>query len=152
MKRVLVDKNNEVVYKGIEDWDDIFDDDGNLRDEVSNLEDEKIIALGKHLGLTPSGANEDIELDRDCLYSYSSQEYLVCTDSEADELSDEYLENYIEDCILPKFGKEFWRYFDNEAWKRDARYDGRANCLNTYDGYEYEEEVNGTSYYIYRQN
>ena len=151
MKKVLVDKNNEIVYKGIEDWDDIFDD-GNLRDEVSNLEDEKIIALGKHLGLTPSGANEDIELDRDCLYSYSGQEYLVCTDSEADELRDECLENYIEDCILPELEEGLRGYFDNEAWKRDARYDSRGDYLNTYDGYEYEEEVNGTSYYIYRQN
>lgn len=34
---------------GIEDWDNIFDDDGNLREEVSNLEDEKIIALAKYL-------------------------------------------------------------------------------------------------------
>lgn len=137
---------------GIEDWDDIFDDNLNLRDEVSNLEDEKIIALGKHLDLTPSEANEDIELDRDCLYSYSGQEYLVCTDLEADELWDECLENYIEDCILPELEEGLRRYFDNEAWKRDARYDSRGDYLNTYNGSEYEEKVNGTWYYIYRQN
>ena len=87
----LCDNIEEEEYSrfenGIEDWDNIYDKDGDLRDEVSNLEDEKIIALGKNLDITPTEANEDIEQLSydDCLYSYSGIDYLVCTDKEADE-------------------------------------------------------------------
>lgn len=30
--------------------------------------------------------------------------------------------------------------------------DGRGHCISMYDGREYEEEVNGKTYYIYRTN
>lgn len=138
---------------GIEDWDDIFDNDGNLRDELSNLKDEKIIALGKHLDLTPTEANEDIEQSSydDCIYSYSGTEYLVCTDEEADERWDEELEYYIDECIICELPKAYKDYFDRESWKSDAKCDGRGYSLGRYDGIEHEEIVNNTYYYIYKQ-
>ena len=43
-------------------------------------------------------------------------------------------------------------YFDEEAWKSDARMDGRGHIISRYDGCENEEKVNGTWYYIFRQN
>ena len=136
---------------GIENWDDIYDEDGNLREEVSNLEDEKIIALGIHLNITPIEAHEDIKQSNynDCFYSYSGQEYLVCTDEEADELHDNELENYIDECF--NIPKHLENYFDRESWKNDAKIDGRGHSLNPYDGIEYEEKVNNTYYYIYKQ-
>lgn len=82
------------------------------------------------------------------LFEYGNSEYLVCTDSEADELWDEDLENYIEECILPELDERYRRYFDNEAFKSDARMDGRGHSLNRYDGNEYE--VDG--FYIYQTN
>ena len=39
-------------------------------------------------------------------------------------------------------------YFDREAWKRDARMDGRGHCLGSYDGGEYEVG----DYLVYRIN
>ena len=39
-----------------------------------------------------------------------------------------------------------------DAWKRDARMDGRGHSLSSYDGHENEETVEGTTFYIYRIN
>lgn len=84
----------------------------------------------------------------DNLFEYGSSEYLVCTDSEADDLWDEDLENYIDECILHELPEAYRNYFDREDWKSDARMDGRGHSLNRYDGNEYE--VDG--FYIYQTN
>jgi hypothetical protein len=83
-------------------------------------------------------------------YNYYNQEYMVLTDSEADDAEDEALNNYLEECVYPELPDHLSCYFDDEAWKRDARMDGRGHLLATYDGNEYEETVEGTTYYIYR--
>lgn len=81
-------------------------------------------------------------------FEYGSKEYLVCTDEEADDLWEESLDNYLEECIYPELSGNLSNYFDEESWKRDARYDGRGHSLSSYDGNE--EEVDG--FYIYRIN
>lgn len=76
-------------------------------------------------------------------------EYMVLTDDEADQAWEESLDSYIEECIYPEFQNETLKnYFDEDAWKNDARHDGRGHSLNSYDGNE--EESNG--FYIYRIN
>lgn len=52
--------------------------------------------------------------------------------------------------ILKKYTLIF--HFDDEAWKRDARMDGRGHSLATYDGHEHYETVDGDEFYIYRIN
>jgi hypothetical protein len=42
-------------------------------------------------------------------------------------------------------------YFDDEAWKRDARVDGRSHVLSRYDGSELEYNLNGILYFAYKQ-
>jgi len=79
-------------------------------------------------------------------------DYLVLTDSEADERFEEALDSYIEDCIMSEIPKYLQNYFDEDSWKQDARYDGRGNSLATYDGDENEEVIEGESFYIYRTN
>ena len=86
------------------------------------------------------------------LFEYGNQEYLVCTDSEADELWEESLDNYLEECIYPELQGNLKNYFDDEKWKQDAKYDGRGHSLNFYDGCEDEETVGGETFYIYRRN
>jgi hypothetical protein len=88
----------------------------------------------------------------DCLFEYGNQEYLVCTDDEADELWNESLDSYLEDCVYPTLPDNMINYFDDEAWKRDAKFDGRGHSLSSYDGNEYEENVKGETFYIYRTN
>ena len=85
-------------------------------------------------------------------FEYGSEDYLVVTDDEAEELWDESLENYIDECILPELNERYRTYFDNEAWKQDARYDGRGHSLSSYDGCENEETVEGETFYIYRRD
>ena len=76
----------------------------------------------------------------------------MLTDDEADDRWEEELQMYIDECIIPELPDFAARYFDEEAWKRDARFDGRGHSIARYDGCENEEEVNGTWYFIYRQN
>ena len=79
-------------------------------------------------------------------------DWKVYTDSEADDAWEESLDSYLDECVLPDLPKALQCYFDREAWKSDARMDGRGHSLAGYDGHEQEQEVNGTTYYLYRQN
>ena len=87
-----------------------------------------------------------------------NNDYLVLTDEEADEKWEESLDSYIEECITPEIDKldvgnlSYYIKFDEELWKRDAKMDGRGHSLATYDGNEYEETIQGETFYIYRLN
>lgn len=113
---------------------------------------EKIVALALHLGLDFEEAQNIGFPTYDDILEYGSEEYLVCTDSEADTKWDAELNNYIDECILPEIPETYRNYFDNDAWKSDAKQDGRGHSLSRYDGNEDEQTVLGTTYYIYRQN
>ena len=114
---------------------------------------EKIVALALHLQIDFEEAQRiEVASYDDCVLEYGREEYLVCTDSEADDKWDAELENYIDECILPEIPEEYRNYFDNNAWKSDAKQDGRGHSLSRYDGDEDEQTVLGTTYYIYRQN
>lgn len=141
--------------------------------------DPKAVALALHLNnhltekdgvLFTSNTPEDeveaaewVETQRDEIQGYEDaadgdtykdgrRDYLILTDSEADDEHDAQLENYIDEFILPEIPDAYQSYFDNEAWKKDAKQDGRGHCLATYDGHENEENVNGETFYIYRTN
>lgn len=103
-------------------------------------DEERILALMEF-------TNENYDEAEKCI----DNSYLVLLDNEADDRYEEYLDSYIEDCILPDLNDSYRLYFDEEAWKKDARVEGsRGNSLATYDGEEHEETINGTTYYIYR--
>ncbi len=117
---------------------------------MSNEYEPKILALAAHLSVDPSTITEE----PGDLYTCDEEpgEYRVMTDSEADEAWDESLENYIDECILPEIPEHLRCYFDHEAWKHDAKYDGRGHSLSSYDSEEHEEQIDGEWYYIYRVN
>lgn len=82
-----------------------------------------------------------------------NREWLVVTDEEADELWDQDLDNYLEECVLSEMPERMRYYFDTEKWKKDARIDGRAHSLARYDGNEDDVHIEGgETYYIYRTN
>ena len=120
-----------------------------------NLEDceEKIQALVE-AGLVEKDEIDDIEQSTydDNLFKIGDQEYLVVTDGEADDLWDQSLDNYIDECILPELPEIAKNYFDVEKWKKGAKHDGRGHSLAGYDGEEHEAKIGDTTYYIYRQN
>lgn len=108
---------------------------------------DQVLALAQYLSIDPSEVTENS-------YDYEAEgaEYLVLDDSEADEKWDEYMDSYIDECILDQLPDQYRQYFDYEKFKKDASYDGRGHSLASYDGCENEEQVNGTTYYIYRIN
>jgi hypothetical protein len=90
--------------------------------------------------------------DRRTPYTTCDSEWLVLTDLEADAAWDESLENYIDECLeLPP---QLESYFDREAWKRDARTDGRGHSLSGYNGTEDSVflKAEDESLYLYRTN
>ena len=111
----------------------------------------KELALAKHFNVTTT---VDIENPYGDVYTIPDQpgEYLVLTSDEAETAHDEALENYIDECILPECPPTIAPYFDRDAWKRDARYDGRGHVLASYDGDEHEVKIDGEWFYIYRVN
>jgi hypothetical protein len=108
--------------------------------------------------------------------------YLVLTDEEAEEKVSEEIENslwafrasfILGECGLPYELEDAIQSFQEkecegandailalvektcglESFVKEAvRADGRGHFLNRYDGNENEETVNGTTYFIYRQN
>ena len=86
------------------------------------------------------------------LYTNGNIEYIVVDDDEGDVLWDEYLDNYIDDCVLDELPEQYRHYFDDEKFKQDCRIDGRAHSLSTYDGDENEYTVKSETFYFYRTN
>jgi len=113
-------------------------------------EPEKVLALLLEEGATV-GEIDNVTEEGGNRFSFGGRDYLVCTDEEADQEHDEEMENYIEECILPELAEQHRKYFDNEAWKEDAKIDGRGHALNRYDGNECEQKIDGTMYFLYRQ-
>ena len=114
---------------------------------------ERVRALMANLGLT-----RWTEIDENPWntheFSADGAEYEVLTDDEANDRWDQALESYIDDCIMPELPEPLASYFDVEAWKRDARFDGRGHAINHYDGGEDWEKdpETGEEFYIYRTN
>lgn len=107
-------------------------------------------ALAQHLGVK---AKEIIKSKYDDnIFEYESEEYLVVTDDEADDLWEAELDHYLEEIIYPELSGNLAQYFDDEKWKHDARFDGRGHALNRYDASEDSEDIDGVEYFIYRQN
>lgn len=119
----------------------------------------KVAALCEHLECEPDELTaETYEHYGLSVYSRGREEYAVGTDAEADEAWDQSLDNYIEECIDPELDFDklgslgAYVKFDEEAWKRDAKMDGRGHSLSSYDGNEEEVEVDGVLYSIFRTN
>lgn len=124
----------------------------NINEDIS-LDDfpepGKVQALAQHLETHFSTITESTYGDNS--FEAEGSDWLVVTDDEADELWDDELDNYLDECVLPELPENMQHYFDTEAWKRDARIDGRGHSLGRYDGYEHFEDVDNETYYIYQQ-
>lgn len=134
----------------LEDLDD--DDLIKLIEEKTNFEgrDAELCAALVRMFKLSEDDLQDIEID-DTRVTVQGTEYLAGDDSEMDDLWDQDLENYLDECVLPDLPKTAQKYFDRDAWKNDAQTDGRGHSLNRYDGGEESARINGTTYYAYRQ-
>ncbi len=110
-------------------------------------DDKTALALALMLDLCINEI-DDIEENNDCRWTVQGVDYLAGTDEEMDEAWDEDLENYIDECL--EIPESVGKYFDREAWKEDARVDGRGHSLNRYDGGELYITLQGVDYFAYR--
>ena len=111
-------------------------------------EPEKALVLAIMFNLSINEI-EDIENINGNYWSVQGIDYLFGTDEEMNDEWDDDLENYIDECL--EIPEHIQNYFDREAWKSDAKIDGRGHSLNRYDGGEEEYKYNDTYYYAYRQ-
>jgi len=110
----------------------------------------KIRALATHFKVS----EETISCEYNDTYSCETEpgEYLVLTEVEANDAWEESLDSYLDECVMPELPELAQRYFDRDAWKRDAKHDGRGHSLSGYDGDEHEVKIDGEWYFIYRTN
>lgn len=120
------------------------------------MSEEKVAALAAHLNVNADTIKETRHSSDTYECEDEPGEYRVLTESERETAADESLESYIDECIFGQLSaivETLERYFDREAWKRDALIsDGYGHTLSPYDGQEYEVKVGNTWYYIYRVN
>ena len=121
------------------------DASGPFETELEALEDagggeyeDYILSLAEEIGEDPADISEE---KYECyglkVLSSGNAEYAIGTDEEADEAWDQSLDSYLDDCgVLDSMPENLRRYFDRDAWKKDARYDGRGHSLASYDGNE----------------
>lgn len=114
-------------------WDEANEDAGGGEYE------DYVIALAEELGEDPADITEESynHYGEMVILSVGSAEYAVGTDEEADEAWDQSLDSYLDDCgVLDSMPESLRPYFDREAWKRDAKMNGRGHSLASYDGHE----------------
>lgn len=127
---------------------ELMDDDERLQtyysnsimsDTIDNDQDyEKILALMEHTGDDWNQAESEM-----------GSNFKVMTDDEATEEFEESVENSADDAMR-EIPEHLQQYFDRDGYISD-NFNDRGAQLNYYDGCEYEETVNGTTYYIYKQ-
>lgn len=110
--------------------------------------DDKVLALAAFLDIHP----EEVSGNRydDNVFDACGEGYLVVDDGERDDLWEASIQGYLDELVLPEFPETMRRYFDEEAWKSDARDDGAGISLAPYD--HVESLSDDGLYYIYRTN
>ncbi len=115
---------NDKIWKEILKVVDILKEKERIRREAEtvsweDIDDDKIVALAQHLDMTAEEAMDTISEERgDCSYSVGRTDYLVCDDNEADRLTEEYIENLIDDIGISAFNG--WENYVKSDWFEDA--------------------------------
>ena len=100
---------------------------------------EKVLALMQHDDCDWADAKSKID----------NGDYKVFTDDEAEKEFEKSIENSVDD-VMREIPEHLQQYFDRDEYISE-NFNDRGAQLNYYDGCEYEETVNGTTYYIYKQ-
>lgn len=131
----ILDKiDEEFANRGEESEFDVNEDNQDMFGVIAEVLDcdetraKAVVAVVRHTGMTFDDIINGVELYDDEVELYGI-EYLSLTDSEADSKAREYVKHSVGDLT-----------------KED-----RGSILSTYDGVEYEEDVDGETFYIYRQ-
>lgn len=111
-----------------------------------NKSEDRSPGTDKHrAALREAWAGDQVQ-DRREDFRTDSGQYLVIDEDDANSRWNDALDSYLDDeGIVPGADSP---YFNREAWKRDARMDGRGHTLSGYDGTEH----NSGDWLIYRTN
>lgn len=133
--------------EGNNDRDEVVPEDFVYIDETDETDAYRVLALMMHL----DDFDASVTVHRNGQLEVGNREWLVLTDSEADDAYERDLDSYIDDCM--EIPDHIRPYFDEEKWKHDARINGdRGQSLARYDGHEYDESTNEGTFYIFRCN
>jgi len=161
-----IEKEEKGRYPFIE-WEsnELYDQEGNYREEYDALDDDRLCALGRFLHLSPVEAANDIVQYEDgkyCEYSHGGILYYVCDSEDVTEMCQEEMRSYYEEFIEPEINQlaelhSWMKYmdFDFDGYLYDF-IDDAANVLASYDGEENEITItnqygNKENYFIYRR-
>jgi hypothetical protein len=108
---------------------------------------DEIKALAKNLGLTPKEAENDISEEDSHHFKYCGIFYLVAEDDIVEEMCKESLDEYMwRDAVQAERTTSGY-----DDWVEEViRNDGYGSILNSWNGDEATEEIDGTTYYIIR--
>lgn len=109
--------------------------------------DPKEAALALHLDCSLESVSECRYGDNQYESTDEPGEYLVVTDSEADEAHLELCKQYADENLVPENASPYLT-FDYEGFARDNS--DRGETLGRYDSEENAVDIDGTAYYIYR--
>lgn len=108
----------------------------------------RVYALALSLGLTVEEALNDCDVSEDDI-EHGKRAYLVADEGTTEQIARDYVENTIDDVLdIPD---NLRPYFDKEKYIDDCMMDGYGHILNSWDGTEDTETVDGTTYYIIRR-
>lgn len=141
---VTVNSNGEKV-------DIDFDVVEKIESEFPSDDTDKIIAIMLMFNLPLENISDLITHERDNYWIIEGEDYLFGTDSEMDDEWDQDLDNYLDECVLSELPETVRIYFDKDAWKSNARMDGRGHSLNRWGGGDLEQKWNDEWYYAYQQ-
>ena len=103
-----------------------------------NYPNEHVLALMKFNTLTYDKA-----------YTAMGSDYFVGTEDESNREAEEYANYYLDEILSSEIPEEYHQYFDTQGFIDDYLYNDNAEIISSYDGKEYEEVINNTTYYIY---
>lgn len=120
-KYQLKNISKETLNKILSVADEIVELEGSKSksDDWSKIDDDKIVALAKHLELSPEEAELSIKLLDGNRYTVGKDTWLVCTNMEADNEAKDSIINTIDDIGISNFNINI-SDFINEGWFKDA--------------------------------
>jgi antirestriction protein len=101
---------------------------------------------------------EDLEYGKYDFYEYGNiikwgnEEYVVVQETLMDGLFKEYMEEYIDECVIGDIPESLRGYFDYEAYIDDWENDDGYSVMASYDGYIDDIDILGDQYYVFRIN
>lgn len=139
---IEIDENENVDEDEIEmsrSFVEPFDKNGEVHRCYADIDDEELdrrTALARLLNINILETERASEDGR--TFEAVGHDWMVLTDTEADNAFDEEVENYVDDCMdIPS---NIMPYFDMDAYKKDVMMaEGRGRLLASYDGEEREE-------------